>query len=136
MNIMKVYAIVSITAVGKLIPNYSVEPLGIYPTLEEALDYVEQLEEATPKSPSLETAYDVFEFELGEEPPILKYLKAQQKILHESIQESIVGLMKKGYVDQLVGEDGYFYYKLTDFGKDQMKSIPEQIKKFFKKRKG
>ena len=43
-----------------------------------------------------------------------------------------MGLMKKGYVDQLVGEDGHFYYTLTDFGKDQMKSIPEQIKKFFK----
>ena len=129
---MKVYAIVSITAEGKLIPNYSVEPLGIYSTLEEALDYVDQLEESTPKSPSIETAYDVFEFELGKEPTLLKYLKAQQKIVEESIQESIMGLMKKGYVDQLVGEDGHFYYTLTDFGKDQMKSIPEQIKKFFK----
>lgn len=129
---MKVYAIVSITAEGKLIPNYSVEPLGIYPTLEEALDYVEQLEQSTPKEPSIETAYDVFEFELGKEPTILKYLKAQQKIVEESIQESIMGLMKKGYVDQLIGEDGHFYYTLTDFGKDQMKSIPEQIKKFFK----
>ena len=131
---MKVYAIVSITAEGKLIPNYSVEPLGIYSTLEEALDYVDQLEESTPKSPSIETAYDVFEFELGKEPTILKYLKAQQKIVEESIQESIMGLMKKGYVDQLVGEDGHFYYTLTDFGKDQIKSIPEQIKKFFKKK--
>ena len=131
---MKVYAIVSITAEGKLIPNYSVEPLGIYSTLEEALDYVDQLEESTPKSPSIETAYDVFEFELGKEPTLLKYLKAQQKIVEESIQESIMGLMKKGYVDQLVGEDGHFYYTLTDFGKDQIKSIPEQIKKFFKKK--
>ena len=131
---MKVYAIVSITAEGKLIPNYSVEPLGIYSTLEEALDYVDQLEESTPKSPSIETAYDVFEFELGKEPTLLKYLKAQQKIVEESIQESIMGLMKKGYVDQLIGEDGHFYYTLTDFGKDQIKSIPEQIKKFFKKK--
>tara|TARA_Y100000004_G_C8766865_1_gene349021 strand:- start:137 stop:535 length:399 start_codon:yes stop_codon:yes gene_type:complete len=129
---MKVYVIVSITAEGNLIPSYSVEPLGIYSTLEEALDYSGQLEENTPKSSSIETVYDVFEFTLGEEPTLLKFLKAQQKMVEESVQESIITLMKKGYVDQLIGEDGHFYYTLTDFGKDQMKSIPEQIKKFFK----
>ena len=115
-----------------MIPSYSVEPLGIYSTLEEALDYSGQLEENTPKSSSIETVYDVFEFTLGEEPTLLKFLKAQQKMVEESVQESIITLMKKGYVDQLIGEDGHFYYTLTDFGKDQMKSIPEQIKKFFK----
>ena len=43
-------------------------------------------------------------------------------------------LMNKGYVDQLIGEDGNFYYTLTDMGKDKMKSMPEQIKKFFRKK--
>jgi len=132
---MKVYVIVSITAEGKVLTNFSVEPVGICSTLEKALEYVNELEANTYQDPKMfsETAYDIFEFEVDKEPVLLDWLKKEKKILEESVQQSIMELMKKGLVDQLIGEDGHFYYTLTDSGKETMKSIPEQIKKLFRK---
>ena len=54
-------------------------------------------------------------------------------MLEQTIQDAVLKLMKDGLVDQLIGEDGNFYYTLTDVGKDKMKSMPENIKKFFRK---
>jgi len=131
---MKVYIIVSITADGSpLNVSFSIEPVGVCSTLESALDYVNELDNYTHDGKDTETAYDVFEFEVAKEPVLLDWLKKEKKILEESVQQSIMELMKKGLVDQLIGEDGHFYYTLTDLGKETMKSIPEQIKKFFKK---
>ena len=131
---MTVYAIVSITAEGKMFPSYSIEPLGIYSTFEDAQTTVEELEELTVKTENKEIAYDIFEFEIDKEPVLLEFLKAQKKILEDSLEETIKQLMDTGYVDQLVGEDGHFYYTLTKSGKEKMKSIPEQVRKFFKKK--
>lgn len=132
---MKVYIIVSITAEGKVFTNFSVEPVSACSTLEKALEYVNELEKNTRNDPKMfsETAYDIFEFELDEEPLLLGLLKKEAELLEEGIQLAVLDLMKKGYVDQLVGEDGHFYYTLTDIGRDEIKLMPEQIKKFFKK---
>ena len=42
--------------------------------------------------------------------------------------------MKEGVLDQLVGEDGRFYYKLTEKGKKRSKDISKDLKKFFRDR--
>tara|TARA_Y100001938_G_C7883089_1_gene326006 strand:- start:50 stop:448 length:399 start_codon:yes stop_codon:yes gene_type:complete len=131
---MTVYAIVSITAEGTMFPTYSIEPLGIYSTFEDAQDTVEELEKVTVKTEKKEIAYDIFEFEVDKEPVLLEFLRAQKKIIEESLEETIKELMDTGYVDQLVGEDGHFYYTLTKSGKEKMKSIPEQVRKFFKRK--
>ena len=41
---MKVYVIVSITAEGKVLTNFSVEPVGVCSTIEKALEFVNELE--------------------------------------------------------------------------------------------
>jgi hypothetical protein len=129
---MKVYVIVSIIAEGKVITNFSVEPVGVCSTLEKALEYVNELEENTHQDPKMfkETAYDIFEFDLDEEPLMLSFLKKEMELIQDGIEQVVMELMEKGYVDQLIGEDGNFYYTLTNIGKDNM---DEQIKKFFKK---
>lgn len=133
---MKVYVIVSITAEGKVLTNFSVEPVGVCSTLEKALEFVNELEANTYQDTKMfsETAYDIFEYELDEEPLILGFLKKEMQILQDGIQKAVMDLMSKGYVDQLIGEDGHFYYTLTDMGKEEMKSMPEQVKKFFRKK--
>ena len=97
---------------------------------------VSELEDNTTntKEAFIETAYDIFEFKVDEKPILLSWLKKEKEIFEESIQDAIINLMKKGYIDQLIGEDGNFYYTLTDIGKSEMKSIPEQVRKFFKKK--
>ena len=131
---MKIYVIVSIIAEGKVRTSFSVEPVGVYSTLEKALEYVNELE-ANIRDPTkfIETAYDIFEYGLDEEPLILSYLKKETRALQDEMQQAVIELMDKGYVDQLIGEDGHFYYTLTDMGKDKMKAMPEHIKKIFRK---
>ena len=133
----KVYVIVMISSQGKQDPSFSVEPLGVYSELEIAMDYVYKLESATTNDKSMfeETVYDVMEFDMDDEPLMLSWLKKEKQMLEDTIQEAVLKLMQDGLVDQLIGEDGHFYYTLTDIGKDKMKSMPEQIKKFFRKGK-
>ena len=126
-----------ISSTGKKESSFSVEPLGVYSELEIAMDYINKLESSTINDKSMfeETIYDVMEFDMDGEPLMLSWLKKEKEMLENSIQEAVLDLMKQGLVDQLIGEDGHFYYTLTDVGKDKMKSMPEQIKKFFRKGK-
>ena len=44
--------------------------------------------------------------------------------------------MKSGVLDQLIGEDGNFYYVLTEKGEQKIKDmkLPKHIYKLFKKK--
>ncbi len=128
---MVIYAIIMIQGGEGL--DYGVEPIGMYSSLDIAMDYVEELEEVTDDKDCI---YDIFEFHVDEEPLMLEFLKQRKKMSEEALEDVIIDLMKKGLVDQLVGEDGLFYYTLTSLGEDlAKKEIPEHVKKFFKKRK-
>ena len=132
---MVVYVIVSIINEGKKEPTFSVEPLGVYTELEQAVEYVNELDNSTVQDSSMfiETIYDILEFQLDERPLILDWLKKEKQLYVDKIEKNLIELMRKGYVDQLVGEDGHFYYTLTESGKEVFKGIPKQIKKFFRK---
>lgn len=133
----KVYVIVMIVSEGTTIkPSFSVEPLGVYSDVELALDYINKLEKLTTDDNSMfkETVYDIMEFDMDGEPLMLSWLQKEKQMLEQTIQDAVLKLMQDGLVDQLIGEDGNFYYTLTDVGKDKMKSMPENIKKFFRKR--
>ena len=133
----KAYLIVMVVSEGNVKPSFSVEPLGVFSELEKAMDYVDELEKHTTQDKDMfqETMYDVMEFEVDQEPLMLSWLKKEKQILEDGIQKAVLDLMKDGLVDQLIGEDGHFYYTLTDLGKEKMKAMPEQIKKFFRKGK-
>lgn len=132
----KVYIIVMIASEGKEKPTFSVEPIGVYSELDKAMDYVSKLESVTVSNKSMfeETIYDVMEFDIDGEPLMLSWLKKEKQVMEETVQNAILQLMKEGLVDQLVGEDGHFYYTLTEIGKAKMKNMPENIKKFFRKK--
>ena len=110
-----VYVLVSFesftTKTGK---SFSIEPQGVYHDLNQALDYADELDKLTPKKKHYDVVYDVLEFNVGKEPQLLDF-------------------MKEGLVDQLVGEDGNFYYLLTKRGETVAKSIPKKIRDMFKK---
>ena len=113
-----------------LIP--SLEPIAVCKDLETALEYIIQLEELT--SSSTDAVFDVFEFELDAKPLMLEVLEKQQKDIEKAISQSIMDLMKEGMVDQLIGEDGNFYYTLTDLGKKAGENLPDKFKKFFRRK--
>ena len=131
---MRVFAIVMITTTGKNLINYGLEPVGIYSDIQTALDYVEELESRTSDK---ECIYDILEFGLDTKPLLLDFLEKQEEVKSETLSDKLIGLMKSGLIDQLVGEDGHFYYVLTELGEESATSklIPEQIKKYFIRRK-
>jgi len=116
--------------------QYSIEPLGVFDDLDQAIIYATKLDSLDKTDGNRQSTYDVLEFELNDKPHILTYLEQRNRKLEDSITSVLISLMKKGYVDQLVGEDGMFYYELTKQGEKIKEDMPKLVKKLFRKRKG
>jgi hypothetical protein len=118
--------------------SMGVEPVGMYSSLKKALKYAAELEVHATKTilHQEERAFDVFEFRLDEEPPMLELFKKRKLRLEEEEEQSLIKLMKSGVLDQLIGEDGNFYYVLTEKGEQKIKDmkLPKHIYKLFKKK--
>ena len=102
---MTVYILqmVKATNLDKHGPFFTVETVGVYSSEETALEAIKELPLETD-----DCVYDVQDFELD----------ASAKIFMEEVESDLKIMMDLGIVDQLVGEDGKFYYELTDTGKD------------------
>lgn len=109
----------------------SVEPIGVYSSLKNAMKYINELKNINPYY-----VYDILEYEVDKEPLILNFLKKEKESYEKMLEEDIINLMKQGLIDQLVGEDGHFYYSITKEGKKFLtNNIKAKVKKYFKKNK-
>lgn len=139
---MVVYLVVRIEDVEGVI---TVDPVAVYSNVEKAIEASELLEEldldipahAAPveKKNKASVMYDVLEYKVDEKPALIQILEQQRDRLQEEINDQLVNLMKSNLIDQLIGEDGNFYYELTSRGKDALKQMQdtddiEVIKKF------
>lgn len=117
--------------------RFSIEPVGVFSSLKKALKYVNELDDMTIQEDDVQILYDVLEYAIDSEPPLIQFLKEEKKKQEDEVESIIMDLMSKGLVDQLVGEDGCFYYELTDLGRKmtQQGGIADNVKKFFKKKK-
>ena len=102
--------------------SIAIDPVSVHSDLEVAMNYAEKLERFNKTNNFLqpmgvENTYDVLEFYLDEPPMLLTLFENKKKELEESVEKTIISLKKKAIVYKLIGEDGYFYYKLTDKGK-------------------
>ena len=88
------------------------ETIGIYSSHEKALKAIEKL---PPESDDM--VYNVDEFIL-DDPAI--------NISGDPTEKDLKQLMDIGVIDQLVGEDGRFYYELTDLGNKIAKNLTIQ----------
>ena len=123
-----------IILIEKFKDSYSVEPVGVYTDLEVALDYTDQLEEMVTPSKGSKKPYamfDILEFEFDRKPILLEFMEKDKNRLENGVEKMLIKLMKKGLVDQLIGEDGHFYYVLTDSGKKIIKALPPHIRNYF-----
>ena len=125
---MKVYVVISIEQ-EKSFKVSSIEPLGVYSDFETAMKYVDKLQGSRdalyPQIPKedREVVFDVFEFEVDKEPILLSYLKSQEKLVSEMVDKTIENLMRDGLIEQLIGEDGHFYYELTKKGEGKANKL-------------
>ena len=57
-------------------------------------------------------------------------------ITSKDLENTIERLIKQGLMQALIGEDGYFYYELTDLGEQEAKKLggeswPNNLKDFY-----
>jgi hypothetical protein len=94
--------------------NMSIETVGIYTTKLLAVEAMEKLPAATD-----DLVYNIEPFKLNGEP---------RDIFKDNYQD-VQRLMDEGIIDQLVGEDGRFYYVLTEMGYEIARKIDIKIDK-------
>ncbi len=133
MALEKIYilVVIELTAMDTL----SVEPMGVYTDLHEATKYSDKCQKLLPNLESAQTMFDVLEFSLNAKPPMLTFLEKTKNRIEDKLSKTLIKLMKSGLIDQLVGEDGHFYYVLTKRGEKLKDSLPKEIKKHFRKKR-
>jgi hypothetical protein len=89
-------------------PFFTLETVGVYSSEEIALEAIKELPIETD-----DCVYDIQDFELD----------ASAKDFMDEIQSDLKNMMDMGVVDQLIGEDGQFYYELTDAGKEMGENL-------------
>jgi len=106
------------------------EPVAIYSDFETAARWMDELaDQIEGTADEGNVWFDIIGMPMDEEPPqLLLDLRAEQELLRNTIQDILVRLMKQELVDQLIGEDGKFYYEITDKGREKLKEMPPEIK--------
>lgn len=116
--------------------NFSVDPIASYSELEDAMYWSDRMQEISDSLHGKNTRfYDIIELQLDEKPALLNFYEEEVERTHELVEKVIKDLMNKGYLDQLIGEDGEFYYTETEKGKREISSLPDAIKKIIDKKK-
>ena len=113
------------------------EPVAIYSDFETAARWMDELAdqiEGTADEGSV--WFDIMGMPMDEDPPqLLLDLRAEEELLRNTIQDILIRLMKQDLVDQLIGEDGKFYYEITDKGREKLKEMPPEIKHMLDKKR-
>ena len=90
--------------------GFSSETIGVYSSENEAIKATQNLPPETDQM-----VYNVQSF----------VINASALGVFEDHSREVKELMDFGVIDQLVGEDGNFYYVLTEFGKEITKQPPD-----------
>jgi len=113
------------------------ETVGVYDKLSLAEEYRNKCDDDLSAEEQNYILYDVRAIVLNRMPDVLnpRLYEAEQLTLKQLssgldvdiepdvFEEAIIEMINKGYVDQLIGEDGEFYYELTEKGREAGKEI-------------
>ena len=96
----KVYILEIVTSFGS---HFFLETVGVYSDEDEAIKAIQKLPAETKQ-----VKYNIQSF----------ILNAPAFDIDDDTEKNVKKLMDFGVIDQLVGEDGNFYYILTELGKE------------------
>jgi len=118
------YVVQEITCTETEILGGSVK--GVYSTLPMAQKAVKEFRKNhKEKHPNGMALYEILMKKIDELP-----------ITSKDLENTIERLIKQGLMQALIGEDGYFYYELTDLGEQEAKKLggeswPNNLKDFY-----
>ena len=90
---------------------FSIESIGVYSSEAKALEAIKEL---PPEGDDF--VYNIQDFELD----------SSANNFMDEVELELKAMMDLGVVDQLVGEDGKFYYELTDAGEEIADNLSEK----------
>lgn len=109
----------------------TVDPLGVYTDANDALDWIDKLEELSTDKKNV--CFDALDFQADTDPICLEQMKEDRESLIDTVNDTLQSLLNKELIEQFVGPDGRFSYELTTKGRTMMKGIPGQkIEKFLR----
>ena len=94
-----------------------VETIGIYSTEHLAQHYKDMCLKDLTKDEKKFMVFEYREIDLDKAPDFI--LSNNDVTIQDEVDEFLFSMVKRGYLEQLVGEDGKFYYELTDKGKQE-----------------
>ena len=112
----KLYILLMVVAKDEF---FSIEPVGVYSSLKMANKNMKECQKYISPAHTKATAFEVIDMIMNEEASFLQWYKEAANILDNETKS----LMDKGYIDQLIGEDGEFYYNITEKGEKLEKYI-------------
>jgi hypothetical protein len=105
------YVVQEITCTETEILGGSVK--GVYTTLPMAQKAVKEFRKKYKKKQSEHVVlYEILMHKVDDLP-----------LTDKDMEKTLEGLIKRGLMEPLVGEDGYFYYELTDLGEKMAKKL-------------
>jgi hypothetical protein len=126
MNSQEIHVVVMIDMTEN---SSEIEPLGVFSDQEAAQECINNL---TKLNTEPQRVFTTIVMGLNAEPDLLTKMKADHEKRQEAIDNILMRLMKDDLIEQLIGEDGNFYYRVTEKGKAARSKFPEQFRKFFK----
>jgi hypothetical protein len=102
---------------------FSIEPVGVYSSLKMAKKNMKECQKYISPSHEKTTAFEVVDMIMNKEASFIQWYREATSILENETKS----LMDKGYIDQLIGEDGEFYYTITEKGEKLEKYIKSVV---------
>jgi hypothetical protein len=88
--------------------------IGVYSTINKAKKAIARAKKGIIYKKGSLTEYDIVIVPIDELPAV-----------DDVYEKALYGLIEKGYMEALIGEDGYFYYELTEEGVKMVDKIME-----------
>ena len=108
MKIEAVYILIMISIQDDMVQS---DPVGVYSSLGKGMAELIKLEQKIEKANVDDVFYDLQMFKLDEDPEMTEHIEDRL-----NKDEIAMDFIKRGYVEQLIGDDGEFYYRLTEQG--------------------
>ena len=116
----KLYILIMVIAKDEF---FSIEPVGVYSSLKMAKKNMKECQKYISPSHEKTTAFEVVDMIMNKEASFIQWYREATNILENETKS----LMDKGYIDQLIGEDGEFYYTITEKGEKLEKYIKSVV---------
>lgn len=126
---MKMFVLLRVDTISG---DVTLDPIGVYDSREKAQKWSDELSKLN-MSIALQS-FDFISVELNSEPIVYDLMKSHYEKCMDTFSSAVPELMENGIIEQYIGEDGNFYYGLTEEGLKYIEQLPQELLDFIEKK--